>query len=211
MATPVGPARVHLLAAKTAQSVPGRRHSGDGGLVVLGHGAGGGVEAADLRAAGAGARAAGWSVALVEQPWRVAGRRVAPPPARLDEAWCAVVAAVRLPGRPLVVGGRSAGARSACRTASSLGADGVLAIAFPLRTPSGRSRLEELLAPLVPRLVIQGARDAFGVPEPADGVQVHVVTAADHFFAVRRVDRRQREDVLAEIASVTSCWLARQA
>lgn len=204
MPTPVGPARVHLLPAGP-KPVPDRA----GGLLVLGHGAGGGIAAADLQAAAAGARAAGWSVALVEQPWRVAGRRVAPAPARLDQAWCAVVAAVRPADRPLVVGGRSAGARSACRTASSLGADGVLALAFPLVTPAGRSRMDELLAPAAPRLVVQGARDAFGVPDPTHGVDVHVVTGADHGFAVRRADRRCRDDVLAEIACVTSRWLAR--
>ena len=145
------------------------------GTLVLGHGAGGGIQAPDLQAVAAGAVEAGWAVALVEQPWRVAGRRVATSPARLDVAWRAVVEALRsgraaLPG-PLVVGGRSAGARVACRTAGPLRAEAVLALAFPLHPP-GRpdapSRADELdLGRAGGRrlLVVQGRRDPFGGPE----------------------------------------------
>ena len=180
---------------------------GAGGLVVLGHGAGGGVQAADLQAAASAARDVGLGVALVEQPWRVAGRRVAAPAPRLDEAWRAVLAGLPGAGGPLVVGGRSAGARVACRTASEVGADAVLALAFPLVAPSGRSRDAELRLPSVPRFVVQGERDAFGVPAPSDGVAVHVVAGADHAFAVRRRDGRTGADVAAEVRDVVADWL----
>ncbi|HWG94845.1 MAG TPA: alpha/beta family hydrolase [Mycobacteriales bacterium] len=184
-----------------------RRTGGTSGLVVLGHGAGGGTDAPDLQAAAAAAASLGFAVALVEQPWRVAGRRVAEAPARLDAAWTAVVAQLERPPGPLVVGGRSAGARVACRTAAATGADAVLALAFPLVAPSGRSRAHELALPEVPRLVVQGSRDAFGVPEAAPGTQVHVVEGADHAFAVRRKDGRTPEDVAATSAAVQR-WLA---
>jgi uncharacterized protein len=175
---------------------------------VLGHGAGGGTDAPDLQAAAAAGVALGLSVALVEQPWRVAGRRVAEAPARLDAAWTAVLAQLPRPPGPLVVGGRSAGARVACRTAALAGADAVLALAFPLVAPSGRSRAAELALPAVPRLVVQGSRDAFGVPDPAPGVQVHVVEGADHAFAVRRRDGRTADDVAEEVTAVVRRWLA---
>lgn len=185
-------------------------HARPAGLVVLGHGAGGGVHAPDLVAAADAARAAGLGVALVEQPWRVAGRRVAEAPPRLDEAWRAVLAHLRATSSGvLVVGGRSAGARVACRTADDVGADAVLALAFPLVAPSGRSRDAELRAPAVPRLVVQGERDAFGVPPPSAGVQVHVVAGADHAFAVRRRDGRTAADVAAEVRRTVEVWLRR--
>ncbi len=177
--TPSGPARVHV--------------EGSGGrLLVLGHGAGGGVDAPDLLAARDAALGLGWAVARVEQPWRVAGRRVAEAPPRLDAAWYAVLAG--LDRDLLVVGGRSAGARVACRTASATGAAAVLALAFPLVAPSGRSRAAELELPEVPVRVVQGERDAFGVPEGAV-----VVRGADHAFAVRRKDGRTAEEVLADV------------
>jgi uncharacterized protein len=197
--TSAGTARAHLHAA-------GAR----GGLVVLGHGAGGGVDAPDLTAACDAALSRDLAVALVEQPWRVAGRRVAEVPARLDAAWLDVVRHLRglLPSGRLVVGGRSAGARVACRTAAAVGADAALALAFPLVSPAGRSRDPELRGAGVPCLVVQGARDAFGVPEPSPGVVVHVVDGADHAFAVRRRDGRTREDALQEVRTVVGCWLA---
>ncbi|WNV75483.1 alpha/beta family hydrolase [Geodermatophilus sp. DSM 44513] len=160
MPTPLGPARV------TATEPPGRA----AGTLVLGHGAGGGLGSVDLVAVTAAAAAAGWRVLGVEQPWRVAGRRIAPAPPRLDEAWTAVLATLRDDGRltgALVLGGRSAGARVACRTAAALGADGVLCLAFPLH-PSGRpekSRAGELTAVELPLGVVQGERDASGRPE----------------------------------------------
>lgn len=177
---------------------------------MLGHGAGGGVQAPDLAAATDAALDHDLAVALVEQPWRVAGRRVAEAPARLDAAWLAVVheLARELPeGAGLVLGGRSAGARVACRTAPALAARAVLALAFPLVAPNGRSRAAELALPDVPRLVVQGSRDAFGVPEPTGGVQVHVVEGADHGFAVRRRDGRTAGQVADEVRDAVGRWL----
>ena len=156
--TPHGPARVVS--------------TGDGqaGTLVLGHGAGGGSESADLAALVAEAADAGWLVHRVDQPWRVAGKRIAPAPPRLDEAWHAVLDRLRLLGRlpgRLVLGGRSAGARVACRTAAAQGAAGVLALAFPLHPPGRpeKSRAAELTALRVPLVVVQGQTDAFGRPE----------------------------------------------
>lgn len=171
-------------------------------FLVLGHGAGGGIDAPDLLAARDAGLAAGFRVVRVEQPWRVAGRRVAVAPPRLDQAWTAVCAA--LPG-PLVVGGRSAGARVACRTAAATGAQAVLALAFPLRPPgSDRTRQAELDGVGLPRLVVQGERDAFGVP---DGPDVHVVRGGDHAFAVRRRDGRTAQEVLDEVRDAVRAWL----
>jgi predicted alpha/beta-hydrolase family hydrolase len=158
--TPRGLARVHLDAGAAAAR----------GALVLGHGAGGGVGAPDLLAAAAAARELGLAVALVEQPYRVAGRRSPAPAAHLDEAWVAVVDQLRataLSCVPLVTGGRSSGARVACRTAAATDAAGVLCLAFPLHPP-GRpgapSRLAELELVDVPLLVVQGERDPFGIP-----------------------------------------------
>ena len=161
--TPHGPARV--------------TSAGDGrvGTLVLGHGAGGGSESADLAALGIEAVDAGWLVHRVDQPWRVAGKRIAPAPPRLDEAWHAVLDRLRvldrLPGR-LVLGGRSAGARVACRTAAEQGAAGVLALAFPLHPPGRpeKSRAAELTGVAVPLVVVQGETDAFGRPEDVAAV-----------------------------------------
>jgi len=161
IATPLGPARV-LTTEPAGQVV---------GTVVLGGGAGGSVETApDLVAIADAASAQGWRVLRVEQPWRVAGKRIAPAPARLDIAWTAVLERLRDDGvlvGPLVLGGRSAGARVACRTASAFGAAGVLALAFPLHPPGRpeKSRADELLGAGVPVLVVQGETDAFGRPE----------------------------------------------
>jgi predicted alpha/beta-hydrolase family hydrolase len=155
--TPVGPARVTTM--------------GDGGrgLLCLGHGAGGGVEAADLLDVSVAAWEAGWVVARVEQPYRVAGRRMPDPAAKLDVAWLAVTAALVevFSGLPLVHGGRSSGARVACRTADAGGAAAVVCLAFPLHPPGrpGSSRADELAVPGVPVLVVQGDRDPFGRPE----------------------------------------------
>lgn len=190
------------------QSVPTRvgpaRLTSEGGgpaTLVLGHGAGGGIEAPDLLAARAAGLALGLRVVRVEQPWRVAGRRIAVAPARLDEAWLDVCATL---DGPLIAGGRSAGARVACRTATATGAVAVLCLAFPL-VPPGRSasRAGELLLPDVPLLVVQGARDGFGVPPGA-----HVVEGADHAFAVRRKDGRTPGEVEAQVQSVVGGWLA---
>lgn len=160
--TPVGPAGI------TVRRPPGAR-----GTLVLGHGAGGARWSADILAVTAAVVDRGWCVALVDQPWRLAGRRLASPPARLDTAWVAVLAALasgraRLP-EPLVAGGRSAGARVACRTAAHVGAGAVLCLSFPLYPPGrpGRSRAAELRLPAasgMPLRVIQGERDPFGSP-----------------------------------------------
>ena len=142
------------------------------GALVLGHGAGGGVNAPDLVAATEAANSAGLTVALVEQPYRVAGRRSPAPARQLDAAWTAVLEQLRadtLLGLPLIAGGRSAGARVACRTFAEVGAAAVLCLAFPLHPPGKgddptKSRLAELDAVQVPTLVVQGESDPFGMP-----------------------------------------------
>jgi uncharacterized protein len=193
--TPVGLARVHLEAGEQPA-----------GALILGHGAGGGVTARDLVAAASAARALGIAVALVEQPYRVAGRRSPPRASQLDAAWTAIVDLLRateFPGLPLVVGGRSSGARVACRTAGAAGAAGVLCLAFPLQ-PARRatgvqapSRLPELDGVEVPVLVVQGARDPFGMPPAGPGRTV-VEVAGDHGL---KVD-------LAGVASAVDSWLS---
>lgn len=164
--TPGGPARLSVHTPDDPDSPDGAADRPRGTL-ALGHGAGGGVGSADLVAVTAAAVAAGWRVVLVEQPWLLAGRRVAVAPPRLDEAWLAALAELAGPPGPLVLGGRSAGARVACRTASALGAAAVVALAFPLHPPGRpeRSRAGELAAAGVPLLVVQGERDAFGGPQ----------------------------------------------
>ena len=159
--TPEGPARTTTSAPAAAAT----------GTLVLGHGAGGLRWTKDVLAVRDAAVDAGWVVVLVDQPWRVAGRRVGPAPATLDRAWLAVLDTLRRerwPGR-LVVGGRSAGARVACRTAAAVGADAVVALSFPLHPPGRpeRSRAEELARPAatgIPVHVVQGRRDPFGDP-----------------------------------------------
>jgi predicted alpha/beta-hydrolase family hydrolase len=161
------------------------------------------VAARDLVAAADAARSERLSVALVEQPYRVAGRRSPAPARQLDAAWIAVVeqlAAGELSGLPLVVGGRSSGARVACRTAAETGAVGVLCLAFPLqpprRTNPSPSRLPELDAVLVPMLVVQGERDPFGVP-PAGALRTVAAVPGDHSL---------RTDLQAVAAAVRE-WL----
>ncbi|BFU42535.1 alpha/beta family hydrolase [Krasilnikovia sp. MM14-A1004] len=150
-------------------------------LLVLGHGAGGGVDAPDLTRVHDVAVAAGVRVALVTQPYRMAGRRAPAPAGHLDEAWTAVVNELSVPGLPLICGGRSSGARVACRTAGALGAVGVLALAFPLHPPGRpeRSRAEELPTG-IPTLVVNGDRDPFGVPDAVGDVRVVVRPGATH-------------------------------
>jgi predicted alpha/beta-hydrolase family hydrolase len=155
-------------------------------LLVLTHGAGGGVDTVDLLAVRGAALKAGIAVARLVQPYRVAGRRSPAAPAKQDEAWLAAVAALRarrgLGAVPLVIGGRSNGARVACRTAIACGAVGVVALAFPLHPP-GRpeaSRLDELDGAGVPVLVVQGDRDPFGLPPPGKRREVVVIPGGDH-------------------------------
>jgi uncharacterized protein len=148
------------------------------GALVLGHGAGGSVSAPDLQVATRVALEEDFTVALVEQPYRVAGRKSAPPAPNLDEAWVAVVDQLEL-GLPLVTGGRSSGARVACRTAAAVGAVGVLCLAFPLQPPGRPDRLAELEAVELPVLVVQGRNDQFGVPPDGPNRKV-VVLDGDH-------------------------------
>lgn len=180
--------------------------------LLLTHGAGGGIEAPDLQAIAAELPRQGVTVELLEMPWRVAGKKLAPRPAVLDECLMAAASALR-PRTPRVVGGRSAGARAAARCAAALHADGVLALAFPLHPPGRpeRSRLEELEGAGVPTLVIQGERDPFGRPEefPQD-VDLTVVPLADHSFHVpRRADLTQ-EEALGIILEATLEWVVRE-
>jgi predicted alpha/beta-hydrolase family hydrolase len=156
--TPHGPARAHVQAVDEAVAA-----------LVLGHGAGGGIESPDLVGAANGARSAGLSVALVEQPYRVAGRRSPAPATQLDAAWTAVVSQLRdgpFRGLAILGGGRSSGARVACRTAAETSSVAVICLAFPLHPPGRpeRSRLAELDGVRVPTLVIQGETDPFGMP-----------------------------------------------
>ena len=173
VATSRGPARLHV---DEPDSAPAAR-------LVLGHGAGGGVEAPDLSALADELPRRGVGVWRVEQPWRVAGRRVAPAPATLDDAWLQVLTHVPV-DVPLVLGGRSAGARVACRTAQAGGATAVVAVAFPLHPPGrpGTSRAHELDAVVVPLLVVQGDRDPFGGPDeiPPGPLRTVVKVRGDH-------------------------------
>ena len=172
---------------------------------MLGHGAGGGVEARDLVAVAEVAQAEAVSVALVEQPYRVAGRRSPAPPGQLDAAWTAVIEHLRgaeLEGLPLIVGGRSLGARVACRTAAATQAIAVLCLAFPVHPPGRpeKSRLEELDAVTLPTLVVQGDSDPFGMPPPAANREV-VRVPGDHGL---------KKDLDA-VATAVAAWLSRVA
>ena len=179
--------------------------------LVLNHGAGGGVDSADLEALASNLPREGITVIRVEQPWKVAGKRLAPRPEVLDE--CLVAATNRLRVRtPLVVGGRSAGARAALRTLRELGAAGCLALAFPLHPPGRpeKSRLPELEAAQVPVLVVQGERDPFGRPEefPPDH-ELTVVPGADHAFKVGKQAGISQREALTIIVEATLEWIVR--
>jgi uncharacterized protein len=217
--TPVGDARITWHRAAGAHTV-----------LALGHGAGGGIEARDLAALAGALPSQGVTVALVEQPWRVAGKKVAPAPKTLDVAWRALWPALAAPGLPVVAGGRSAGARVACRTAAELGAEAVLALSFPLHPPARRppppsnealrapdttgkpekSRADELLGAGVPVLVVQGGRDPFGRPEEfPQGVSPVEVPYGDHGFAVPKTADITQEEALAHLTEAVAKWLAR--
>jgi predicted alpha/beta-hydrolase family hydrolase len=180
--------------------------------LVLSHGAGNGIEARDLVALAAALPAQGFTVALFEQPWRVAGRRIASPPPTLDVGLTAAVA-VLAPEAPFVVGGRSAGARSAARCALGLGASGCLALAFPLHPPGRpeKSRVAELTGAGVPTLVVQGERDPMGRPEefPED-VDLAVVPAADHGLKVPASGPLDQAGALDLVVESTLEWLVRE-
>ncbi len=187
-----GVARVHLDQAEQPRC-----------RLVLGHGAGGGVAAPDLVALAERLPTLGVAVWRVEQPWLVAGKRIATSPSVLDDAWTQVVATVPR-DLPLVVGGRSAGARVACRTAGPLGAVAVVALAFPLHPPGRpeRSRADELASVPVPTLVVQGRSDPFGRPAelpPSPNVRV-VAVAGDHAL------RGNLDTVTAAVAEFLTVW-----
>jgi predicted alpha/beta-hydrolase family hydrolase len=191
--TPHGPARAHVHAAADPRAA-----------LVLGHGAGGGVAALDLVATRDVALSEHVTVALVEQPYHVAGRRSPAPAHQLDTAWTTVIDHLRgaeLHNLPLIVGGRSSGARVACRTAAVTGATGVLCLAFPLHPPGkpSSSRLPELEAVTVPILVVQGVRDPFGMPPPG-ALRTIVQVQSDHSL---------RGDTAA-IADAVGVWLREQ-
>ena len=199
--TPHGPARAHLHSAEEPRAA-----------LILGHGAAGGVEAPDIVTATEVAHSEGISVALIEQPYRVAGRRSPPRAPQLDAAWVAVVERLRageLARLQLIVGGRSMGARIACRTAEATGAAAVLCLAFPLESPRRaaeplQSRLPELEAVTVPTLVVQGERDRFGMPPPGPSREV-VKVPGDHSLkadleAVAAAVRAWLSGVVAEAA-----------
>ncbi|MEL4357861.1 MULTISPECIES: alpha/beta hydrolase family protein [unclassified Luteococcus] len=210
-----------ILEVETTQG-PGRMHV-DGPLdarrvLVLGHGAGGGVEAPDLTALATHLpnqtepiTPEPITVVRFEQPWRTAGKKVAPAPKRLDEAWLEALPQLRsrLEDPVLVLGGRSAGARVACRTAGQLGAAGVLALAFPLHPPGkpDKSRADELLGVPVPTLVVQGSRDPFGGDQEvraalgtASGFSLVPVADAGHELTLPKRAERTTESLWQELA-----------
>lgn len=201
VSTPQGEARLETHRARAPRLV-----------LVLTHGAGGGIDARDLVRLAEALPRHGITVTLVEMPWRVQGKKLAPRPALIDEAFRAVVTALR-PRTPLVLGGRSAGARSACRIGAEVGAAGVLALAFPLHPPGRpeRSRVEELLGSGVPTLVVQGERDPFGTPEEfPDGCDLAVVPAADHGLRVPRSAPLSQDEALELVAEAVLEWSVRE-
>ncbi|MFJ7148518.1 alpha/beta family hydrolase [Streptomyces sp. NPDC100445] len=197
--TDAGPARVTWHPAPAARLV-----------LAAGHGAGGGIDARDLRVLARTLPARGVTVALVEQPWRVAGKKVAPAPKTLDTGWRGVWPALIRPGLPVISGGRSAGARVACRTAGELGAHAVLALSFPLHPPGRpeRSRAAELLGTGVPTLVVQGGNDPFGRPAefPAGDFALVEVDRADHGLAVPRGADLTQDQALDLIGARVAEW-----
>jgi predicted alpha/beta-hydrolase family hydrolase len=199
--TPYGPARLVTDRARSPYAT-----------LLLGHGAGGGIDSRDLEALAHHLPRHGITVVRLEQPWRVAGRKVATPPQTLDAAL--VAAANQLRTRtPLVVGGRSAGARSAARCASRLGAVGCLALAFPLHPPGKpeKSRLDELLGAGLPTLVIQGERDTMGSPDEfPDHVDLSVVPTADHAFKTPARGGVTAAEAMAIIVEATLEWINRE-
>ncbi|MET7908914.1 alpha/beta hydrolase family protein [Streptomyces avermitilis] len=179
-------------------------------VLAVSHGAGGGIEARDLQALARVLPGHGVTVALVEQPWRVAGKKMAPAPKTLDVGWRGLWPAVAKAGLPVIAGGRSAGARVACRTATELGAAAVLALSFPLHPPGKpeKSRADELLGAGVPTLVVQGGNDPFGKPEefPNGSYELVEVPYGDHGFAVPKRAPLGQEEALAIITERVVEW-----
>ncbi|MCX4813741.1 hydrolase [Streptomyces sp. NBC_01239] len=179
-------------------------------VLAVSHGAGGGIEARDLQALAAVLPGHGVTVALVEQPWRVAGKKVATAPKTLDVGWRGIWTAVAKPGLPVISGGRSAGARVACRTATELGAAAVLALSFPLHPPGKpeKSRAGELLGAGVPTLVVQGGNDPFGKPAefPEGDFELVEVPYGDHGFAVPKRAEIGQDEALEIITGRVVEW-----
>ena len=199
--TPKGDARLVIRRAKRPLAT-----------LVLTHGAGGGIDAPDLVRLARTLPQQDLSVVLVEMPWRVAGKKLAPAPAVIDECFIAVLDDMRTRS-PLILGGRSAGARSACRIARDAGARGVLALSFPLHPPGKpeKSRLSELQHARVPTLVVQGERDPFGTPEEfPDNVDLAVVPAADHSMKVPKSAPVTQAEALAVVLEATLEWAVRE-
>ena len=207
--TPHGPARLFVDLAEQPSS-----------LLVLGHGAGGGVGAADLELLAASLPARGTTVVRFEQPWRTAGRTVGAQPPKLDEAWRAALGWLKeqeWAQHQLLVGGRSAGARVACRTASNTDPAAIVCLAFPLHLPGRpeKSRAGELLAPSAPRLVLQGSKDSFGTPEEiraaigtAEGVQVVELPGADHGYRIAKSSAFTPADLRTTLVAEVSRFIA---
>lgn len=200
VATPHGPGR--LVTHQSPRPVAS---------LLLSHGAGKGVETADLQALARSLPRQGVSVVLFEQPWKVAGRKIATAPSTLDDGLVAAASAMRM-RVPLVVGGRSAGARSAARCARSLGASGVLALSFPLHPPGKpeKSRLAELRGARLPTLVVQGERDAMGLPEEfPPQTNLAVVPGADHGMHIARSAGLTQQEALAVVIEAVLEWIVR--
>ncbi|MET9835240.1 alpha/beta family hydrolase [Streptomyces sp. NPDC006385] len=197
--TDAGDARITWHPAKKARFV-----------LAVSHGAGGGIEARDLKALAEVLPAHGVTVARVEQPWRVAGKKVAPAPKTLDVGWHGIFPALAAPGLPVISGGRSAGARVACRTAVELGAHAVLALSFPLHPPGRpeKSRADELLGARVPTLVVQGGNDPFGKPEefPDGDYEIVEVPHGDHGFAVPKRAPLGPDEAVAIVTDAVVRW-----
>jgi uncharacterized protein len=209
VATPQGPGKLYIDPAVQPSS-----------LLVLGHGAGGGVGAADLELLATRLPALGTTVVRFEQPWRTAGRTAGAPPPKLDEAWCAALdwlAEQEWAQHPLLAGGRSAGARVACRTASDTNPVAIVCLAFPLHLPGRpeKSRVAELLAPSAPRLVLQGTKDSFGTPAEirtaigtAEGITLVELPGADHSYRIGRSSDFTVADLRVAVVSEVSRFIA---
>ena len=200
--TAFGEARLHVDAADDPLAT-----------VVLGHGAGRGHDSPDLQALARDLPSSGVTVCRLEQPWHVAGRKLAPRPATLDVVTTDCLAALG-PVPPLVLGGRSAGARTGCRLAASAGAVGCVALAFPLFPPGrpGVTRLAELESAGVPTLVVQGERDAFGGPDAfPPSVELAAIPDADHGFRVLRQAALSQEETYALVVEAVLEWVIARA
>ena len=207
--TPHGPGRLYVDAAEQPSS-----------LLVLGHGAGGGVGAADLELMATSLPELGTTVVRFEQPWRTAGRTAGAAPPKLDEAWRAALGwlvAQEWAQHPLLVGGRSAGARVACRTASETNPAAIVCLAFPLHLPGRpeKSRIAELLAPGAPRLVLQGSKDSFGTPQEirtaigtAEGIKLVELPGADHSYRIGRSSDFTVADLRVTVVTEVSRFVA---